>query len=261
MDKQNRESHLQFFIEQEESFLSWIAERTKCLLTLDDYHLGDKPTPQFIRQVHIVSKEHLDEAKHRLGYVEDAFVGSTEFTKDSAKRLPTRLAQIFTDVDRLYYSINPAYQSIKLKTFGETDVYRTAPYIDMDEIHVHAARSETETRCQTLRDNGLTSAYVRFIPSQNCDAITVDCGELYRWSGCDSIQRRLLTGHKYAARISVSGQKKPIRTNLGLILLCQDNLPIVEQSLPRQTRSDSTELEKKRIELPIDTGYSFYAND
>jgi hypothetical protein len=261
MDKQNRENHLHFFIEQEESFLSWIANEATCLLSLDEYRLGDKPTPQFIRQVHTVSKERLDEAKRRLGYVEDAFVGSTEFTKDNAKRLPARLAQVFTDVERIYYSINPAHQSIKLKYFGETDVYRTAPYVDMDEIHIHAARSEAESRCQTLIENGLTSAYVRFVPSQNCDAITVDCGELHRWSGCDSIQRRLLTGNKYVARVLLSGQKKPVRTNLGFILLCQDKAPMVEQSLPRQQRSDSAELDKRKIALPIYTDYSFYAND
>lgn len=260
MDKKERDYYWQRFYQEERDFLFWIANQSNCLLNLDNVSLSLSDTddlPQFIRQVHIVPSELLDEAKKRYLKTKAAFLDVSEFTDDNKLRLPSRLPQIYTNVERIIHSSYPAYQSIKVKRIGECDLHRTEPYMCKSDEDIGLLAAETV--CGRLHGAGLTTAFVRFVPANNCHAVTVDSEQFHTWAGCESIQRRSLTGLRYEARISEFGKRKPIRTHLGLILLCQDTTPFADESLPRQRRSDADS--KRPITLPIESKYTFFSND
>ena len=259
MDRQEREYHWQKYYDIELEFLHWISCHSNCVLSLDEFDLSNinsEEHPQFIRQIHVIQSNHLAEAQDWSLKVRNKFVEVTEFTGESKQKLPSRLPQIYTDVVRIIHSNYPAYQSIKLKRVGECDLFRTESYSSPAEESVGLI--EATTAAEQLITAGL-SAYVRFIPSHNCHAVTVQSEQFHRWSNCSSIQRRLLTGQRYEARITSVEEQGPVRTHLGLILVCQDKQPFVEESLPRKKRSDAHK--KTIIQLPINTKYTFFSND
>jgi hypothetical protein len=260
MDKLERDHHWNRFYQEERNLLRWIANNSRCLLDLDQKSIEitefDEPL-LFIRKVYLLPSDLLSEAEFRYQKTKNTFLEVTEFTGDNTLRLPTRLPQIYTNVERLLHSSYPAHQSIKVKRIGECDLYRSEPYANASDESIGLI--ESEKACAKLIASGLTTAYVRFIPSQNCHAVTVESEQLYLWANCNSIQRRIPTGFRFEARITSFDKDKPERTHLGLILLCQDTAPFIEESLPRKKRSDAQS--KQMIELPIESKYSFYVND
>ena len=266
------------FYEYEKRFYSWLSKSALILLDIkassDMYDVEGQPAsfgysvqivkvgvryrpPRFIRKViTFKSLELFEECKEKHNVLTELYDKAVTFMNEDSKktRYPNRFPVFHERVAQINHSRDDAYSARILPDEGQLTLYSG----NVDEewnTDVHSA----------FKAHGFGSVETTYDKFGELMTIRVDIDELRQYLECSDDSRvhvRHFTGSQYTCRISFDDDTpKPVRSKFGLIVVHPDSFPSIFATPPRKKRADKLELSARKVEMPIDLGFSVFVTE
>lgn len=181
------------------------------------------------------------------------------------KRYPSRFPQIFSDIEQFNISTQDAIESKLMPMSGllVLKAYRQELIDDEKELEKSFKKD-----VRALHDIGMRLASYRVVEksaifrTSTVYELVVPMHEMLTFSGAQAIQRRKSTGKQYRVRMKRTDQEISEQVTFGLMVLTKSCEALtINHSKPKAKRSNALDELGQKIELPIESNYSFYRRE